>query len=111
MDSLEWLENWYHRHCEYDGAGWEHIYGIHLGTLDNPGWHLRIDLLYTEIEQKSFDPIKMERSDTDWIFCKVQKPIVPDKLSPLEVKCFFDGHCGAQNLREMIEIFRDWIEN
>ena len=110
MDSLEWLENWYHKHCAYDGAGWEHFYGIHLETLDNPGWHLKIDLLYTELE-KPFVPIKMERSDTDWIYCKVEKPIVNEKLSLPEHKGIFDGHCGAQNLRELIEIFRNWVES
>ena len=44
MKELEWLEQWYEKTCDGD---WEHIYGISIDTLDNPGWRVRIDLRET----------------------------------------------------------------
>lgn len=40
-DTLRRLCNWYAAQC--DGE-WEHHYGVTIGTLDNPGWQLTIDL-------------------------------------------------------------------
>jgi hypothetical protein len=40
-----WLLKWYKSHCNGD---WEHGRGIHLDTIDNPGWSLSINLEDTE---------------------------------------------------------------
>lgn len=40
-DVLAWLEQWYADRC--DGA-WEHSFGIKIGNIDNPGWHVEIDV-------------------------------------------------------------------
>ena len=45
-DNLIWLINWYTSHCDGD---WEHIFGIKIGTLDNPGWHIQISIEETEL--------------------------------------------------------------
>ena len=37
LDNFMWLLNWFQDHCDGD---WEHSSGIHLETLDNPGWAL-----------------------------------------------------------------------
>lgn len=45
MNDITWLEAWYQQNC--DGY-WEHSYGIEIETLDNPGWHVKIDLRETD---------------------------------------------------------------
>jgi hypothetical protein len=93
--SLEWLLNWFYEHCDGD---WEHDEGIQIGTLDNPGWYLTINLQDTELETKNFERIVIERSENDWLHCFVQDGK-------------FEGPCGPFNLPEVIEIFREWVEN
>ncbi len=46
-----WLLKWYCKHCNGD---WEHGTGIHIDTLDNPGWSIKINLEDTELEDKIF---------------------------------------------------------
>ena len=41
MNNFLWLEQWYLQQC--DGE-WEHSFGVTIGTLDNPGWTVRINL-------------------------------------------------------------------
>jgi hypothetical protein len=43
---LQWLQEWYLEQCDRE---WEHEYGIKIGTLDNPGWTITIDLAYAHI--------------------------------------------------------------
>lgn len=50
-DDLAWLLEWFAAQCDGD---WEHEYGIRIGTLDNPGWRIRISLIGTELENKEF---------------------------------------------------------
>jgi len=44
IDPLRALEDWYASVCDGD---WEHTYGVKIGTLDNPGWTVDIDLRQT----------------------------------------------------------------
>jgi ribosomal protein L37E len=37
-DLLSKLSDWYAAQCDGD---WEHEFGIHIGTLDNPGWSVK----------------------------------------------------------------------
>ena len=71
--------------------------GVVLETLDNPGWHLTVDVMDTELESREFSEIRFERSDTDWLHAS----LVDGKLHI---------HCGALNLGEAIEAFRRWAE-
>lgn len=92
---LEWLQQWYQSQCDGD---WEHGKGIQIGTTSNPGWFLEIDLEETELFDKRFDQIFIERSESDWIFC--------DKKDDI-----FEGYCGPFNLPEMISVFCDWAKH
>lgn len=94
-DNLNWILNWFYKHC--DGE-WEHTNGIQIGTLDNPGWYLTISIKDTEYEKKEFEDVIVERSKDDWFHCFVR-----------EGK--FEGPCGPFNLTEVLQIFRNWIEN
>jgi hypothetical protein len=93
--SLGKLQSWYAEQCDGD---WEHGAGIKLGTLDNPGWSLRVDLEGTRLESKECEEIRLNYDhDQDWIRCWVEDRV-------------FCGVCGARQLERMISIFFDWIE-
>jgi len=94
MTSLERLENWYSSRCNGD---WEHQYGIEIGTLDNPGWLIKIDLTGTKGESKTLDRMKLERTENDWLQYWVENRK-------------FNAACGPKNLSEMIDIFCEWFE-
>jgi len=91
-DELARLQGWYRAQCDGD---WEHQFGIQIGTLDNPGWLVDIDLEDTALEGKSFAEVSIDRSDDDWMRCKVDGLV-------------FKGRGGADNLHEIFRVFLDW---
>lgn len=93
-DNFLWLINWYACQCDGD---WEHMFGIKISTLDNPGWRILISIKNTELKNKQFPEICTDRSDTDWFFCKIENEV-------------FEGHCGSFNFGEMLQTFRAWAE-
>lgn len=93
-DNFFWLLNWYYKQCDGD---WEHSNGIEIGTLDNPGWHLSVNLRDTECDGKEFKYVKIERSENDWLHCFIKNGK-------------FEGPCGPFNLFEVLQIFRNWVE-
>lgn len=95
MNEMEWLQFWYKSQCDGD---WEHSYGVLIDTLDNPGWSVEIDLASTELRDRNFNHVKIDRTSHDWLICKKEN----DK---------FLGRGGPQNLLEIIKRFRDWCES
>ena len=93
MDTLNWLQDWYLSQC--DGE-WEDSEGVKIESLDNPGWAVDISLVDTEWESECFEAIAVERSEHDWIHCKVEGGQ-------------FRGYGGPRNLQEILEVFRAWI--
>ncbi|WP_236900377.1 immunity 53 family protein [Clostridium pasteurianum] len=93
MNILKWIGNWYAENCDGD---WEHSYGVNISNLDNPGWMVNIDLTNTKLENLKFDTIDISRSDTDWVYCNVIDEV-------------FQGNGGANNLEEILNIFREWV--
>jgi hypothetical protein len=94
-DSLLWLLEWYHKQCDGD---WEHGNGIKIGTMDNPGWYLKISLDETEIQDRNFQIVDVNRSENDWMYCSVEENL-------------FKGFGGPFNLPEILQIFRKWVES
>lgn len=92
MNNLTWLQNWYKKNCNNH---WEHEYGIVIQSLENPGWRISIPLSYTNLEEKEFQKISIDRSEHDWIRCEVSKNL-------------FVGAGGPQNLEELLTIFKMW---
>lgn len=92
MNTLKWLQEWYIQNCDGD---WEHCYGVKIGTLDNPGWFIDIDLIDTNLEDEEFEKIILQRSENDWIHCHI-------------VDGVFKGYGGPLNLEEIIESFQTW---
>ena len=79
------LQSWYIAQC--DGE-WEHEFGVKIDTLDNPGWMMQVDLKRTGEEGRGFEEVEIERSESDWLHCRVAS----NK---------FEGFGGPSNLEEM----------
>lgn len=92
--ALTWLQAWYATQCDGD---WEHGEGIHIGTLDNPGWRVAISLSGTALEMRPKDRATVARSDHDWCTTWVE-----------DAK--FHAACGPLNLGEAIHAFRKWAQ-
>ena|SRR2546429_6151978 len=96
MDALMHLQEWYANQCDGD---WEHIFGIKIETLDNPGWRLKIDLKETDLEGRAFIPISRNvESESDWVVAHVENGR-------------FEGAGDPLNLSEMLAIFIDWTKS
>jgi Immunity protein 53 len=93
LSTLEQLEKWYSARCNGD---WEHQWGVEIGTLDNPGWRVRIDLAGTPKHGATLEQIAIERSEQDWIICWTA-----DNR--------FHIACGPENLSEAIPLFMQWF--
>ena len=95
VDVLKQLQLWYLSQCD---GGWEHQYGVKIGTLDNPGWSLKVDLVGTALSGRSFDGVKFDGTDdNDWYRCQIQDHK-------------FKGFCGPTRLSDVIAIFLNWAE-
>lgn len=92
-DTLQRIQHWYAHHC--DGE-WEHRNGLRIETIDNPGWHIEIDLTGTSLRQTSFDELTQQRTVTDWLQCRVR-----DQK--------FEAFCGPENLDEALQLFLSWV--
>lgn len=91
-NNLLWLQQWFFDQCDGD---WEHMQQIKIDTVDNPGWYISINLVETNLENEIFNRIQIERTEADWLICRVEDHT-------------FIGSGGVFNLDEIIEIFRDW---
>ena len=94
MNELQSIQEWYASQCNGD---WEHSFGVEIGSLDNPGWLLKIDLLETNLNGQFFEPIVRGDSEngSDWIHCKVESGK-------------FIGAGGVHNLTELLTLFLGW---
>jgi hypothetical protein len=89
---LEALQHWYESQCDGD---WEHEFGVKIGTLDNPGWMVDIDLEGTSLEDRAFPPINDVEPERDWISCDVRENT-------------FRGRGGPLMLGRILRVFLDW---
>lgn len=100
MSALAALQEWYVSQCN---GNWEHAYGISVGTLDNPGWSLTVELTDTYLEAVKF----VEHSygvgtdgdaiGNEWMTCKVENQK-------------FVGYGGPMKLEELINVFLSWAK-
>lgn len=91
-DELEELQQWYVSQCD---GGWEHTYGVSIGTLDNPGWHVEIDIAETVLETRIFRAVTDLAPELDWIDCRI-------------VEGQFRGAGGPSTLGRILRTFLDW---
>ena len=71
---------------------------VAIENIDNPGWSLRIELVDTSLEAADFSEVLIERSENDWVHCKVEKSV-------------FQGYGGPENLGEILGLFLDWVDS
>ena len=69
IEPLRTLENWHASLCDGD---WEHTYGIKIGTLDNPGWMVRIDTRGTPLEYADYPEVRRTDDAREWIDCRIR---------------------------------------
>ena len=95
MNNFLWLEQWYDEQCD---GNWEHLSGIHIDTIDHPGWRVRIDLQGTHPNAllKSMHPTE-SHLEAEWMDCRI-------------VSNTFEAHGGPLMLGPIIQLFRNWIE-
>ena len=101
MNTIKQIQQWYLSRCNGD---WEYTYGVHVETLDNPGWHVSVDLIDTDLGGKQFFPVEYGigpnsvPEDTNWISCKVEGDI-------------FHGYGGPEKLEEIFSCFLAWARS
>jgi len=93
VNIIQWIENWYLTHC--DGA-WEHTEGIRIETLDNPGWHVKINLNGTELQEIEYDSGLIENNEHDWFYINVKDEI-------------FDAHGDPNKLYFILSKFKELV--
>ena len=91
--NIEKLNTWYQLNCDGD---WEHSYGIEIGTMDNPGWFLKIDLKGTALEGTQFKE-RIDINDDNWYEVKVKNDV-------------FIGYCSHNNFDNLTELFVKFLE-
>jgi hypothetical protein len=57
------LQAWYAAHCD---GNWEQEYGVTIGTVEDPGWELRVDLVGTPLEGSALERERDARTPDDW---------------------------------------------
>jgi len=101
MNEIEEIQNWYHSQCNED---WEHLSGVSIGTLDNPGWFVKIDIENTSLENAVYEEFsygvgdKTDTSGVDWLVTKLE-----DNQ--------FVGYGGPYKLKEILNIFIQWSKS
>lgn len=93
-DLVKKIQHWYSVQCDL-GRGNKNLF--HIGTLDNPGWDLKVSLLGTSMQGRTRDWVLLERTENDWAGWMVKDNE-------------FGAAGGAENLVEILTMFLDWIE-
>ncbi len=95
-DNFTWLEAWYQKQCNGE---WEHQSGITIETVDNPGWHVAIDLNGTRYAAlPNYEILNESNGDSNWIRCNC-------------VEGVFQGYGDPWKLGQIVQTFRSWIDN
>jgi hypothetical protein len=92
MNSITRLQDWFVNQCN---DAWEHEGGITIETIDNPGWHVRIDLGGTTLAGGTLDAVEESKAENDWYLCRV-------------TEAAFEGFGGPRNLDDIVNVFLTW---
>lgn len=91
---LDALREWYAAQCNGD---WEQEYGVTIGTLEDSGWQLRVDLVGTPLAGVELQRDLTVRGDQDWL------EVWSDGFT-------FNANGGVVNLRELLAAFAGFAE-
>jgi hypothetical protein len=89
MDIIRRLQSWYFKESVVASESAELVL---IGTLDNPGWIVKISVAGTVLEPYMTDWFRTERTEEDWIEYRI-------------LNSKFEGHGGAKNFREILGAF------
>ena len=98
MNDIQRLQTWYSSQCNGD---WEHFYGIKLETLDNPGWHLSIDLVGTDLENVTLETVYHNSG-------KQAIPGTNDWFTIFVKDGVWHGYGGPEKLSNLVDNFLNW---
>lgn len=98
------LACWYASRC--DGE-WEHAFGVRIGTLDNPGWTVVIDLTGTPLEHRPFE--RVVEGEEDENYAEGGEQIGPWMTCLVEQKAW-RAHCDPTSLERVLTRFLDWAD-
>jgi len=115
MGLIEEIQNWYERQC--DGE-WEHHNGVSIESLDNPGWHLTVNLTGTKLAKDSFEVVSsnVPQDFIDQSMGKVAPPYLAASPTADDwFLCFvknekFEGSGSPHNLSAILKIFLNWAK-
>lgn len=92
---LDRLCSWYQSQC--DGQ-WEHEWGVEIGTVDNPGWRVKINLQGTDLESSTFEEYEDKYDhESSWLRCWKEGGA-------------FHAACGPSRLEDALSVFLSWAE-
>lgn len=94
-DNIEIISKWFLEQCDGD---WEHEYGIKIETLDNPGWHITIDLQFTSLESLAIEE-RVDNSEDDWYFLEIKNNQFTAAADPMKLNFI---------LEKFVEIIRKY---
>jgi hypothetical protein len=80
---LLWIQQWYQSQCNGD---WEHEYGVKIHTLDNPGWHVTIDLIDTNLQSLEITGELVEITDDDWYYYSIKEGVYKAAGDPTKLE-------------------------
>ena len=93
-EDFMWVQKWFYQHCDGD---WEQENQIKIRTTEYSEWVVTINIDETELKNKDFHELKIEKSENDWLECFIKNHK-------------FIGRCGSLNLPDVFYVFRDWAE-
>ena len=94
-DIISWLEGFYRENCN---RGSKSKFEIFVTTLGSRGWSVTVDLDGTSLSGASCDQVDRKRSRHDWVRCWVKDDT-------------WEAIGGVGNLKEIFELFRQWVES
>lgn len=101
-NTLVRLQRWYLSNCNNE---WEHAFGVHIDTLDNPGWIVRIDLMDTPLASRPFDRIEVGEQPSN--YDDAGRQLGPWWTCWVDDSCWCAA-CGPESLEQALGVFLDW---
>jgi Immunity protein 53 len=89
---LDEIQSWFRDQCNGE---WEVENRVYVESLDNPGWHVKVDIQGSSIENRQFEDLRIKRTKDNWVYCQIEEH-------------FFHAYGGALNLPELLYIFLEW---
>jgi Immunity protein 53 len=101
---FEWLQNWYLDECNGE---WEHTYGVKIETLDNPGWHVKINLQETFYENLIYE-LELDNNEHDWFSISIKDGEFTGFGDPSKLQCLLNKFkeiiCSNKNMNSDLKV-------